>query len=85
MAKGALVLATHWLLLLPMLVLPGLFLVRLSARALELLAQKRLQLPRKSNHDCLSDVLLVRILSGPLSFRYEQCPISKPEFQCISQ
>lgn len=45
--KGRWFLATHWLLLLPMLVLPSLFLVRLSARALELLAQKRLQLPRK--------------------------------------
>lgn len=45
--KGRWFFATHWLLLLPMLVVPALFLGRRSARALELLAQERLQLPQR--------------------------------------
>jgi hypothetical protein len=45
--KGRWFFATHWLLLLPMLVVPALFLVRRSSRALELQAQRRLQLPRR--------------------------------------
>ncbi len=45
--KGRWFFATHWLLLLPMLIGPALFLVRQSARALELQAQNRLQLPRR--------------------------------------
>lgn len=43
--KGRWFFATHWLLLVPMLVIPALFLVRWSSQALELQAQKRLQLP----------------------------------------
>jgi hypothetical protein len=45
--KGRWFFATYWLLLVPMLVIPALFLVRRLARALELLAQRRLQLPRR--------------------------------------
>jgi hypothetical protein len=45
--KGRWFFASHWLLLMPMLVVPALFLVRRSARALELLAQKRLQPPQR--------------------------------------
>lgn len=45
--KGRWFFATQWLLLVPMLIVPALFLVRRSARALELLAQRRLQLPRR--------------------------------------
>ena len=45
--KGRWFFATHWLLLVPMLVVPALFLVRRSSRALELQAQRRLQLPRR--------------------------------------
>ena len=45
--KGRWFFATHWLLLLPMLVIPALFLVRRSSRALELQAKRRLQLPRR--------------------------------------
>ena len=44
--KGRWFFATHWLLLVPMMILPALFLVRWSARALELQAQRRLQLPQ---------------------------------------
>lgn len=39
--------ATHWILLFPMMIVPALFLVRWSARALELIAQRRLQPPRR--------------------------------------
>lgn len=45
--KGRWFFSTHWLLLVPMLVVPALFLVRRSARVLELLAKRRLQLPRR--------------------------------------
>ena len=45
--KGRWFFATHWLLLVPMLVVPALFVGRRSARALELLAQKRLQVPQR--------------------------------------
>ncbi|MDP4103311.1 MAG: cellulose biosynthesis cyclic di-GMP-binding regulatory protein BcsB [Bacillota bacterium] len=46
-SKGRWFFAAHWLLLVPMLIFPALFLVRWSARALELQAQRRLQLPRR--------------------------------------
>lgn len=46
-SKGRWFFATHWLLLIPMIIIPTVFLVRWSARALELQAQKRLQLPQK--------------------------------------
>lgn len=45
--KGRWFFATHWLILVPMLFIPALFLVRRSARALELQAQRRLQPRRK--------------------------------------
>lgn len=45
--KGRWFFATHWLLLIPMLIVPALFLVRRLNRALELQAKKRLQLPRR--------------------------------------
>jgi hypothetical protein len=45
--KGRWFFTTHWLLLLPMLVAPALFLMKRFARALELQVQKRLQLPRR--------------------------------------
>jgi hypothetical protein len=45
--KGRWFFSTHWLLLVPMLVVPALILVRRSGRALELQAQRRLQLPRR--------------------------------------
>jgi hypothetical protein len=46
-SKGRLFFTTHWLLLVPMLFVPALFLVRRSARALELQAQRRLQMPQR--------------------------------------
>jgi hypothetical protein len=45
--KGRWFFTTHWLLLVPMLFVPALFLVRRFAQALELQAQKRLQLSRR--------------------------------------
>ncbi|MBN1600298.1 MAG: cellulose biosynthesis cyclic di-GMP-binding regulatory protein BcsB [Chitinispirillaceae bacterium] len=45
--KGRWFFATHWLLLVPMLVVSALLLGRRSARALELLAQRRLRIPRR--------------------------------------
>jgi hypothetical protein len=45
--KGRWFFATYWLMLLPMLIVPALFLVRQSAQALELQAQRRQQLPRR--------------------------------------
>ena len=47
MRKGRWFFATHWLLLIPMLIVPALFLVRRLNWALELQAKKRLQLPRR--------------------------------------